>query len=67
MGHLSYDCPKNQLGPRKRPVSNKKSRREAQRMGGDESDCGDVIESFEVDGWASVVDTRGGDEMAAGI
>jgi U11/U12 small nuclear ribonucleoprotein 31 kDa protein len=66
-GHLSYDCPKNQLGPRERPVSNKKSRRGAQKKGGDESDGGDETEGFEMDGWASVVDTRGDDEMAAGM
>ncbi|KAJ3689388.1 hypothetical protein LUZ61_018552 [Rhynchospora tenuis] len=69
LGHLSYDCPKNQLGPRERPVSKKKSRRgaQSQRKGGDESDGGDEGEGFEVDGWASVVDTRGGDDVVAGM
>lgn len=67
LGHLSYDCPKNQLGPRERPVSKKKLRRGPQKKGGDESDGGDEVEGFEVDGWASVVDTRGGDELASGM
>lgn len=66
-GHLSYDCPKNQLGPREHPQPGKKSRRGAQRKGGDLSDGGDEMEGFEVDGWASVVDTRGGDEVVAGM
>ncbi|GMI83374.1 U11/U12-31K [Hibiscus trionum] len=60
-GHMSYECPKNQLGPRERPVP-KKGRRgggggEKREDGGDwgeeESDGG---EGFEEDNWASVVD-----------
>ncbi|KAL4334064.1 hypothetical protein GQ457_07G018670 [Hibiscus cannabinus] len=60
-GHLSYECPKNQLGPRERPMP-KKGRRnggggEKREDGGDwgeeESDGG---EGFEEDNWASVVD-----------
>ncbi|KAE8666359.1 Zinc finger CCHC-type and RNA-binding motif-containing protein 1 [Hibiscus syriacus] len=61
-GHLSYECPKNQLGPRERPVP-KKGRRgcgvgvEKREDGGDwgdeESEGG---EGFEEDNWASVVD-----------
>ncbi|KAJ4758682.1 Zinc finger CCHC-type and RNA-binding motif-containing protein 1 [Rhynchospora pubera] len=60
LGNLSYDSPKNQLGPKERLVSKKKlrSRTQSQRKKGDE------VEDFEVDGWASVVDTRGGDEVA---
>ncbi|TYJ05045.1 hypothetical protein E1A91_A12G138500v1 [Gossypium mustelinum] len=45
-GHLSYECPKNQLGPRERPVP-KKGRREEESEGG---------EGFEEENWASVVD-----------
>ncbi|XVF75601.1 hypothetical protein PTKIN_Ptkin13bG0199700 [Pterospermum kingtungense] len=60
-GHLSYECPNNQLGPRERPVM-KKGRRGGgdggkREDGGDwreeESDGG---EEFEEDNWASVVD-----------
>ncbi|EOY18810.1 hypothetical protein QUC31_006344 [Theobroma cacao] len=60
-GHLSYECPKNQLGPRERPVP-KKGRRgcgggERREDNGDwadeESDGGD---GFEEENWASVVD-----------
>ncbi|TYH73422.1 hypothetical protein ES332_D05G327700v1 [Gossypium tomentosum] len=60
-GHLSYECPKNQLGPRERPVP-KKGRRgggvgEKREDGGDwgeeESEGG---EGFEEENWASVVD-----------
>ncbi|KAL5698775.1 hypothetical protein ACHQM5_029767 [Ranunculus cassubicifolius] len=64
-GHLSYECPRNQLGPRERPVP--KRVRSAQsgdgliraRIEDNESDGG---EGFEDDNWASVVDTRGADE-----
>ncbi|KAK6233939.1 hypothetical protein QUC31_006345 [Theobroma cacao] len=60
-GHLSYECPKNQLGPRERPVS-KKGRRgcgggERREDNGDWSDeelDGGV--GFEEENWASVVD-----------
>lgn len=60
-GHLSYECPKNQLGSRERPVQ-KKGRRggdggEKKEDAGDwreeESDGG---EGFEEENWASVVD-----------
>ncbi|XP_078442774.1 RNA recognition motif and CCHC-type zinc finger domains containing protein [Wolffia australiana] len=65
-GHLSYDCPRNQLGPREKP-NPKRSRREGQRSEGmgdredDGSDDGDD-DRFLDDGWASVVDTRTIDE-----
>lgn len=59
-GHLSYECPKNQLGPRERPVP-KKGRRDG-LDGGDFGDGGgDVGDAFEEDNWASVVD-NGADE-----
>lgn len=77
-GHLSYECPKNQLGTRE-PPNPKRARRRGQergsgggggggRVGGGEeggSDDGDEAE-FEDDNWASVVDTRGFDEKARG-
>ncbi|XP_047046727.1 U11/U12 small nuclear ribonucleoprotein 31 kDa protein-like [Lolium rigidum] len=77
-GHLSYECPRNQLGPRDRPPPSKKSRRGAGASGGrgggegtgdgpswqsDEDDG--VAAAFEDDRWASVVDTRGEEEKAA--
>ncbi|KAK8939428.1 Zinc finger CCCH domain-containing protein 42 [Platanthera guangdongensis] len=69
-GHLSYECPRNQLGPRERP-NPKRVRRFMQRgkEGGDGggedgfSDCGEEA-AFEDDNWASVVDTRGEEEKA---
>ncbi|GLT31416.1 hypothetical protein SLA2020_061530 [Shorea laevis] len=60
-GHLSYECPKNQLGPRERPVP-KRARRGGAETGrgvdsGDWGDDGsDVGEAFDDDNWASVVD-----------
>lgn len=45
-GHLSYECPRNQLGPRERPMPKKLRRRSD---GEDESE-------FDDGGWASVVD-----------
>uniref|UniRef100_A0ACD5XUU7 Uncharacterized protein n=1 Tax=Avena sativa TaxID=4498 RepID=A0ACD5XUU7_AVESA len=78
-GHLSYECPRNQLGPRERPPPSKKSRRGGAAGGGrgggggeggagpswqsDEDDG--VVAAFEDDRWASVVDTRGEEEKAA--
>ncbi|XP_020597349.1 U11/U12 small nuclear ribonucleoprotein 31 kDa protein [Phalaenopsis equestris] len=71
-GHLSYECPRNQLGARERP-NPKRMRRVAQRgregVGdGGEDDFSDGWEgtNFEEDNWASVVDTRGEDEKAEG-
>lgn len=68
-GHLSYECPRNQLGSREQP-NPKRARRGAQRRGGGGgggedwgSDDGDEA-GFEDDNWASVVDTRGFDENA---
>lgn len=60
-GHLSYECPKNRLGPRERPEPSKKSRRGGFQKGvqgeweEEEEDGG--AEVFEDDNWASVVDT----------
>ncbi|MQL78748.1 hypothetical protein Taro_011199, partial [Colocasia esculenta] len=66
-GHLSYDCPRNQLGPREKP-NPKRERRGPQRGGGgggereDGGSDGWDEERFEDDNWASVVDTRTADE-----
>ncbi|XP_052184653.1 U11/U12 small nuclear ribonucleoprotein 31 kDa protein [Diospyros lotus] len=57
-GHLSYECPRNQLGPRERPQPSKRSRRggeDERKVWEEEED--DVPEVFEDDNWASVVDT----------
>ncbi|XP_077220094.1 RNA recognition motif and CCHC-type zinc finger domains containing protein [Tasmannia lanceolata] len=69
-GHLSYDCPRNQLGPREKPQENPKRRSrkaqppprddDTQEMGLELEGGGE--EYFEDDNWASVVDTRGFDE-----
>ncbi|KQJ91360.1 U11/U12 small nuclear ribonucleoprotein 31 kDa protein [Brachypodium distachyon] len=79
-GHLSYECPRNQLGPRERPAPSKKSRRGGGGGGGGgggrgvreiagasyQSDEDDAVATaFEDDRWASVVDTRGEEEKAA--
>jgi U11/U12 small nuclear ribonucleoprotein SNRNP31 len=73
-GHLSYECPRNQLGPRERPAPSKKSRRGggggSGRGGGgvawhSDDDEEAAATAFEDDRWASVVDTRGEEEKAA--
>lgn len=66
-GHLSYECPRNQLGPRERP-NPKRARRFLQRGkdgGGEDgfSDCGEEAASEDYN-WASVVETRGEEEIA---
>lgn len=53
-GHLSYECPRNQLGPRERPAP-KKGRREKEQR-----DWDDGYE-YDDDNWASIVD-NGADE-----
>eukprot|EP00898_Chlorokybus_atmophyticus_P008902 jgi/Chlat1/9012/Chrsp94S08293 len=69
-GHLSYECPNNQLGPRERPV--KKRSRGAQRAAshnkdgannntaaaGSSDEEGDNDARFEEDDWASAVAPR---------
>jgi U11/U12 small nuclear ribonucleoprotein 31 kDa protein len=75
-GHLSYECPRNQLGPRERPAPSKKSRRGGGGGGGGRGGGGVAWHSdddeeaaataFEDDRWASVVDTRGEEEKSAG-
>lgn len=68
-GHLSYECPKNQLGPRERPAPSKKGRRDGQqqrRWRRPEEEMEEEEEEeesrFDDDNWASVVDPRGRDE-----
>ncbi|KAG8651122.1 U11/U12 small nuclear ribonucleoprotein 31 kDa protein [Manihot esculenta] len=62
-GHLSYECPKNQLGPRERPVAKRV------RRGGDpgrrEEELGDE-EVFEEENWASVVDGGADERLLSG-
>lgn len=76
-GHLSYECPKNQFGPRERPQPSKRGRREGggggggyrrgkeEDGGGDDEDETGGDEVFEDDNWASVVD-NGADERLLG-
>ncbi|KAL8533183.1 hypothetical protein ACS0TY_009432 [Phlomoides rotata] len=67
-GHLSYECPKNFLGPRERPVAKKGrrgdggggERRENNYEDNREEEEGDV--DFETENWASVVDGDGAAE-----
>ncbi|XP_019196797.1 PREDICTED: U11/U12 small nuclear ribonucleoprotein 31 kDa protein [Ipomoea nil] len=69
-GHLSYECPKNQLGPRERPEPSKKGGR---RGGGDgrvkggeggwEEEEEDEGEAFVDDNWASAVDGGAEDRL----
>ncbi|KAF7836284.1 U11/U12 small nuclear ribonucleoprotein 31 kDa protein-like [Senna tora] len=73
-GHLSYECPKNQLGPRERPIP-KRERRGGGSGGGsgfrrieddddDGSDGGD--HRFEDDNWASIVDDGADERLLKG-
>lgn len=72
-GHLSYECPKNQLGPRERPVLKKGRREKAQRRKVEEEEeeeerdwDGGVGEVFEDDNWASVVDNGADQRLLMG-
>lgn len=55
VGHLSYECPKNQLGPRERPVPKRPRGGVAQvkEVGLDEEEA----PAFDDENWASVVDS----------
>ncbi|CAI5536812.1 unnamed protein product [Closterium sp. Naga37s-1] len=62
-GHLSYECPKNQLGPRERPTPKRKrksgeSRGEAEGGENEEEEEEDEVEEFDDDDWASAVAPR---------
>lgn len=66
-GHLSYECPRNFLGPRERPVAKKGRRSAGENRGRDngynfEGDEEEEDAAFETDNWASAVD---GDRAAA--
>ncbi|XP_027342851.1 U11/U12 small nuclear ribonucleoprotein 31 kDa protein [Abrus precatorius] len=70
-GHLSYDCPRNQLGPRQRPQP-KRGRRGLGRDNGDDEGGesegggdGGGGERFEDDNWASVVDDGADERLLA--
>ncbi|KAK7322526.1 hypothetical protein VNO77_25910 [Canavalia gladiata] len=70
-GHLSYDCPRNQLGPRQRPQP-KRPRRGFRHDDGDvegnyesDGDGGGGAERFEDDNWASVVDDGADERLLA--
>nr|GLL17938.1 U11/U12 small nuclear ribonucleoprotein 31 kDa protein [Ipomoea trifida] len=70
-GHLSYECPKNQLGPRERPEPSKKGRRrggfDGRVKGGreeeEEEEEEDEGEAFVDDNWASAVDGGAEDRL----
>eukprot|EP00249_Psilotum_nudum_P016919 c26053_g1_i2 orf=355-1071(+) len=61
VGHLSYECPKNVLGARERPVPKRKRKGQHNILEGDgkyfsDDEVDDPV--FEDDGWASVVAPR---------
>ncbi|XP_068640560.1 U11/U12 small nuclear ribonucleoprotein 31 kDa protein [Aristolochia californica] len=57
-GHLSYECPRNQLGSRERPVPKRaRKAQDAERRGNNDEELEAEVE-FDDDNWASVVDTR---------
>ncbi|CAB4270473.1 unnamed protein product [Prunus armeniaca] len=70
-GHLSYECPKNQLGPRERPPP-KRVRRGGGGGGGsaaarvEEAEGDSGGERFEDDNWASVVDSGADQRLLVG-
>lgn len=71
-GHLSYECPRNQLGPRERPIP----KRERRGGGGggasgfrpmeDNDDGSDGGDRFEDDNWASIVDDGADERLRKG-
>ncbi|KAG9150163.1 hypothetical protein Leryth_009756 [Lithospermum erythrorhizon] len=68
IGHLSYDCPKNQLGPREKPKPSNKGRRKGgdDRRGGEEEgseEDEEENEGLEDENWASVVDRDAGERL----
>ncbi|KAG2729781.1 hypothetical protein I3843_01G260600 [Carya illinoinensis] len=70
LGHLSYECPKNQLGPRERPIPKRPRGGGAQREEEEEEtgfdNGGDDEERFDDDNWASVVDDGAGQRLLTG-
>ncbi|CAN1149188.1 U11/U12 small nuclear ribonucleoprotein 31 kDa protein [Linum perenne] len=75
-GHLSYECPKNQLGQRERPVPKRTRRggggggkKVVETAAEDEegvNDGGDEQQMFEEENWASVVDGRADERLLIG-
>lgn len=72
-GHLSYECPRNQLGPRERPIP----KRERRGGGGggsgsglrrteEDDDGSDGGDRFEDDNWASIVDDGADERLLKG-
>lgn len=70
-GHLSYECPKNSLGPRERPAPSKKGRSESWSRGVGRIEEEEEVEEeeeagmFETENWASAVD-KGAEERLLG-
>ncbi|XP_050919991.1 U11/U12 small nuclear ribonucleoprotein 31 kDa protein [Lathyrus oleraceus] len=70
-GHLPYECPKNQLGPRPRPQPKKPRRgfsglrdRDGEEEGDDdEEEEGQIAAEQFDDNWASVVDDEAGERL----
>lgn len=68
-GHLSYECPRNQLGPRERPPPPKKRGRRKEEEGEAEEirdwSAAPAVaeEGFEEENWASVVDNEAGERL----
>ncbi|XP_010543557.1 PREDICTED: U11/U12 small nuclear ribonucleoprotein 31 kDa protein [Tarenaya hassleriana] len=62
-GHLSYECPRNQLGPRERPLPPKRrgQRRDAEAEA--ETEGEEAAEGFEEENWASAVDNEAGERL----
>ncbi|KAJ3693109.1 hypothetical protein LUZ60_012204 [Juncus effusus] len=70
-GHLSYDCPKNRLGPREKPREKPRKRgkqhAKIEREDEEGDGSGEERERFESDDWASVVDTREKEEIVGAV
>ncbi|CAN8270069.1 unnamed protein product [Cochlearia groenlandica] len=67
-GHLSYECPRNQLGPRERPPPPKRRGRPKEEEEEEEgrhwpSSSLAVAEGFEEENWGSVVDNEAGERL----
>ncbi|XP_050210488.1 U11/U12 small nuclear ribonucleoprotein 31 kDa protein [Mercurialis annua] len=67
LGHLSYECPRNQLGPRERPVEKRGRKRGAGGGGGRKREVEVEVEVEEdvedEENWASVVDGGAGERL----
>lgn len=69
-GHLSYECPRNQLGNRERPVPKKGRRETEQRKKTEteaEAEAEEEIDWNEQDNWASVVDSGADQRLLMGL